>query len=70
MQVPDADELVFGHAPKPVSCGFDLTIGGGCVYPEVNFTLPTISIDEQNWQKILKQYEDMGAAILQRMTAL
>ncbi|MCP5111360.1 MAG: hypothetical protein GY953_11055, partial [bacterium] len=61
---------VFGHAPKPVSCGFDLTIGGGCVYPEENFTLPTISIDEANWPKILKQYEQMGAAILQRMTAL
>ena len=36
----DSRDLVFGHALMPVRAGFDLTIGAGQVYPEVNFTLP------------------------------
>jgi len=39
---PDPQDLVFGQAFRPVSCGFGLTIGAGQVFPEVNFTLPVI----------------------------
>ena len=40
----DSQALVFGRAPRPVRCGFDLVIGAGQVLPEVNFTLPPMSI--------------------------
>jgi methanol--5-hydroxybenzimidazolylcobamide Co-methyltransferase len=62
--------LVFGHAPKPVHCGFDLTIGAGEVFPEVNFTLPTMSIDTETWQTVLDHYEELATNILKRAVAL
>lgn len=62
--------LVFGRAPRPVSCGFGLTIGAGQVYPEVNFTLPAISVSPENWHEIVGQYKEMAASIIRRAVAL
>ncbi len=70
LTVGDADDLIFGSAPKPLRCGFDLTIGGGEVYPEVNFTLPAIEITAGSWPQILAQYEEMAAQIIRRAAAL
>ena len=53
-----------------MTCGLGLTIGGGQVYPEVNFTLPAIMIDSSNWSAIIRHYEEMGANILKRAVAL
>lgn len=63
-------DLVFGRAPKPVRCGFDLTLGGGQVYPEVNFTLPAITISEASWAEVIEHYEEMAEGILRRAVAL
>jgi hypothetical protein len=41
LAISSLQDLVFGQAPRPVHCGFDLFVGGGTVFPEVNFTLPT-----------------------------
>ena len=41
------NDLVFGVAPDPVRCGLGLEIGAGKVYPEVNFTLPTMESDRR-----------------------
>jgi methanol--5-hydroxybenzimidazolylcobamide Co-methyltransferase len=70
LAIHSADELVFGHAPKPVECGFGLTIGAGEVYPEINFTLPAITIDNDTWPQVLRQYEDIATAIVRRCVAL
>ncbi len=51
LAVDKADDLVFGVAPRPVGCGLGLTIGAGAVYPEVNFTLPTMSLTDESWPK-------------------
>jgi methanol---5-hydroxybenzimidazolylcobamide Co-methyltransferase len=67
---PDAGELVYGRAPQPVRCGFDLNIGGGLVFPEVNFTLPAIEISSATWPEVVAQYEEMAAAILGRAAAV
>ena len=63
-------ELSFGRAPKPVRCGFDLTLGGGQVYPEVNFTLPPITIEETTWAEVRQHYEEMATGILRRAVAI
>ena len=63
-------EFVFGHAPRPLHCGFDLTIGAGEVYPEVNFTLPAIEITASSWPEIVSHYEDIATQIIRRATAL
>lgn len=70
LAIPHGRDILFGRAPKPVSCGFDLVIGGGLVYPEVNFTLPLIAISEETWTEIVAQYEEMAEAILRRAVAL
>jgi methanol--5-hydroxybenzimidazolylcobamide Co-methyltransferase len=70
LAVSGADELIYGRAPVPVPCGLGLTIGGGQVYPEVNFTLPVIMVDSSNWSAIIRHYEEMAANILKRAIAL
>jgi len=65
-----ASELVFGRAKRPLACGFDLTIGAGHVFPEVNFTLPTISVEKATWTQVLAQYEEMATRILERAISL
>ncbi len=64
------DELIFGSAPRSLHCGFDLTIGGGEVYPEVNFTLPAIAITAETWPQVLAHYDEMARQILRRIVAL
>lgn len=64
------EDLLFGTAPKPVECGSGIRIGGGEVLPEVNFTLPTISIEAGTWPEVVKHYEEMVKAILRRAVTL
>jgi methanol--5-hydroxybenzimidazolylcobamide Co-methyltransferase len=64
LSVPTAEALTYGRAPHPVSCGRDLVIGGGDVYPEINFTLPTMNIEQATWPEVVKEYEAVGAMIV------
>jgi len=64
------DQLVFGRATKPVRCGYDLEIGGGLVFPEVNFTLPPLTIEAATWTRVVAHYEEMATNILKRAIAL
>ncbi|MGA2116394.1 MAG: methyltransferase MtaB domain-containing protein [Bryobacteraceae bacterium] len=65
-----AAELVFGRCKRPLRCGFDLTIGAGHVFPEVNFTLPAIAVEPGTWTQVLAEYEQMATGILERAVAL
>lgn len=51
-------------------CGFELTIGDGRVYPEVNFTLPAMEISAASWPAVLEHYDEMGRSVLRRAVAL
>jgi len=66
----DAEEMIFGSAKHPVSCGLDLNIGKGAVFPEINFTLPTITIRSDTLPEILTHYEQMVTSILERAADL
>lgn len=46
----DVNEFVFGSAKHPVVLKNGMSIGGGIVYPEINFTLPPMSIEENTDQ--------------------
>jgi methanol--5-hydroxybenzimidazolylcobamide Co-methyltransferase len=70
LAVPDPQNLIFGQSPKPVRCGFDLAIGAGLVFPEVNFTLPVMSVSSATWASVVAHYEQMAGSILQRAVAL
>jgi methanol--5-hydroxybenzimidazolylcobamide Co-methyltransferase len=47
-----------------------LTIGAGQVFPEVNFTLPPMSIEEATWSQVVAHYKQMAEQILRRAAAL
>jgi methanol---5-hydroxybenzimidazolylcobamide Co-methyltransferase len=68
--IDNAASLVFGMAPHPVKCGFELTIGSGEVYPEVNFTLPPLTISENTWPTVLTHYRTIVSEVLRRASEL
>jgi len=70
LAVSRPQDLVFGRAPHPVTCGFGLTIGAGQVYPEINFTLPPITIEDATWPQVRSHYQRIAEAISRRSTAL
>lgn len=70
LAIPEPDGLIYGSCPRPVHCGFELSIGAGTVFPEVNFTLPAMEISAATWQAVIAQYEEMSAQILRRAVAL
>jgi len=62
--------LRFGVAPKPLVTRRGLTIGGGVVYPELNFTLPPMFVDRTTMPEIRAQYQQIIAGALQRAVEL
>ena len=70
LAISDQNQLRFGICPRPLSCGLGLTIGAGTVFPEVNFTLPPLTIDEATWPDVKAHYEEMAKHILRRAVAL
>ncbi|MGB8886408.1 MAG: methyltransferase MtaB domain-containing protein [Candidatus Korobacteraceae bacterium] len=70
MAVSSPQELIFGTAPKPVTCGTGIVIGGGTVFPEVNFTLPTMNVDKSTWPEVVAHYEEMATNIFKRAVAM
>lgn len=59
LAISDPKEFVFGHSPYPVKLKNGLVIGGGEVYPELNFTLPSMIINEKTMPEVRAQYTQM-----------
>lgn len=70
LAINNAGDLIFGKALKPVTTRRGLVIGSGIVYPELNFTLPTISINEDTMPQILNHYRQITEGALQRSLEL
>lgn len=70
LAIPTPDGLLYGVSPHPLECGLGLTIGGGTVFPEVNFTLPPMNIENETWTEVVAHYEDMAEHILRRAVSL
>ncbi len=64
------EELVMGVSPNPVKCGNNLIIGNRKVYPEINFTLPTMLITQDTMGTVRKHYSEMMENILARAKSL
>ena len=70
LAISDPLELTFGLAPKPVTTKSGMVIGGGTVYPELNFTLPPMTIDAGTMPEIRRQYEQIIEGALRRAADL
>jgi methanol--5-hydroxybenzimidazolylcobamide Co-methyltransferase len=59
LSIEKSDDLLFGYAPKPVTTPRGLIIGGGYVYPELNFTLPPMKINHHTLPEIKRHYTEI-----------
>ncbi len=67
---PSADALLFGRAAAPVTLKNNLVIGGGTVYPEINFTLPPMLITRDTMPEVLSIYREIIGGITRRAEEL
>jgi methanol---5-hydroxybenzimidazolylcobamide Co-methyltransferase len=70
LSISKPDDLVFGKAPNPVSLPNGLVIGGGDVYPELNFTLDNMIINSETMPIVLEQYSQMIEGVCKRAVEL
>ena len=64
------DDFIYGYAKYPVTLKNGLSIGGGVLYPEVNFTLPTMQIEQETMPEVIRQYREIAEGICERARAL
>lgn len=70
LTISDPKELIFGTAPHPVITGRGLEIGNGRVYPELNFTLPQMSITPETRSAVIDHYRQIASGALERCVEL
>jgi len=68
--ISDPAGLTFGLTPTPLITRDGLSIGGGCVYPELNFTLPPMFINAETMPEISSQYRQIITEALTRAVEL
>jgi methanol--5-hydroxybenzimidazolylcobamide Co-methyltransferase len=59
LAIDDPNQLVFGKCVHPITLRNGLVIGGGAVYPELNFTLPGMEINAGTMPEVRRQYTEM-----------
>lgn len=70
LSISTLDDFVFGTCPKPVALKNGLVIGGGPVYPELNFTLPNMVITPETMEEVRAQYTQMITEACKRAVEL
>jgi methanol--5-hydroxybenzimidazolylcobamide Co-methyltransferase len=70
LAIQDPSGLLFGVAPRPLSVGRGLTLGGGLVIPEISFSPPMPVVDAGTWKDVVKGYRRTAEAVTGRARAL
>lgn len=70
LAISDPADLRFGIAPTPVVTRRGLTLGGGVVYPELNFTLPTMTIESATMPEVRTHYREIIVGATRRAVEL
>lgn len=70
LAISNPADLRFGVAPKPLVTRRGMTIGGGIVYPELNFTLPPMYVKQETMPEVRRQYQQIITGALQRAVEL
>jgi len=70
LAIEDPANLIFGFSPRPLVTRRGLTLGGGIVYPEINFTLPTMFVNGETMPEVSRQYREMISGVLKRASEL
>ena len=56
LAIQDLNSFIFGSCPHPILLKNGLSIGGGLVFPELNFTLPGMIVDASSMPEVRKEY--------------
>ena len=70
LAIQDLNSFIFGSCPHPVLLKNGLSIGGGLVYPELNFTLPGMIVDADSMPEVRKEYTQMITGASKRAVEL
>lgn len=70
LAIPDPAALVYGKAPKPLKTRRGMVIGGGEIYPELNFTLPPMLVNQSTMEQVRAEYKMMITGALERAAEL
>lgn len=62
----DLNDFVYANAIHPVVLKNGMVVGGGVLYPEINFTLPAMMIEENTMPEVLRNYKEMLTGICER----
>jgi len=70
LAIQKEEDFIFGISPFPVKLKNGLVIGGGEVYPEINFTLDTMEINEFTFPKVREEYSQIITSVCKRAVEL
>lgn len=70
LAISDLNNFLYGRCPNPVKLDNGLTVGGGVVYPELNFTLPDMVINTETMPEVHRRYRQMITEACQRAVEL
>ena len=70
LSIPRSEDLLFGRAARPLQLRSGMVLGGGTVYPEINFTLPPMIIEAATLPEIRRIYADIIAGVTERAAEL
>jgi len=70
LAIQNLDDFLYGTCPRPVALKNGLVIGGGTVYPELNFTLPNLLISADTMAEVRREYTQMIAETTKRAVEL
>ena len=59
LAINNLNEFVYGRSPQPIQLKNGLVIGGGEIYPELNFTLDNMIIDSDSMARVRQEYTQM-----------
>ena len=59
LAIRDLDAFIYGSCPHPVQLKNGMVIGGGTVFPELNFTLPNMIVNADSMAEVRAQYTQM-----------
>jgi methanol--5-hydroxybenzimidazolylcobamide Co-methyltransferase len=62
----DVKDFIYGSAKNPVKLKNGMVIGGGDPYPELNFTLPTMVLNDSTWPTAVDHYREIITKTCQR----
>jgi methanol--5-hydroxybenzimidazolylcobamide Co-methyltransferase len=65
-----ANDMIYGVCPNPVTTKHGVVVGGGEIVPELNFTLPTMAVNDSTIKDACKIYSDMINGVLKRCVDL